>query len=676
MVDGNAGSETWSLNEATCWSGNPSSRAGVPPEAEDPPATLMRAREALLEGDPQTAERLARELQCGHAQTFQPVASVHVSAAGVEAEQSLRWLELSEGVAGWAAGEGVKPACDAELAADADQQMFISAPAGVLVAQYRLDAAHQDCGLWSRHANPGEPAMALLTRMPTRALPQSFSGADPLTFDPSPGAAVTAAIGVRVETDGVVVQFNDSLQISDATWAVLVLAIETDFVSSRLAPHGDAERILAAVRARCHAQSVRGWAALRAEHVEDHRNLYGRMELDLGARDGAVVAWPSALLARSGSGDLDSALVEVAVQYGRYLMIAGSRRGGIATTLQGLWNAAVHPPWGSGYTVNINTQMNYWAAGPANLLECAEPLLELVEKLAQFGGRTARDLYDLPGWTAHHNTDLWGFSLPVSGGSRRPAYSMWPMGGAWLMLTLRDIADFQDDPAAWNDRIRALTDGLAEFYLGWLVEMPDGSLGTAPSTSPENMYVVGDGAVGVGISTTMDIALIRDVLEGWLELRDCADGSAARRATAVRSALRRLPEPVPVTLTSSDTMRQGGGSYPNLFSAHPPFQIDGNFGLTAAVLEMLVQSHSDIVVDLLPALPEQMPDGMLRGARCRGGVEIDLTWRDGKPTSCVMRGHRRATVRLRSSGATRTLDLEAGSELTLDSILDQVTTEP
>ncbi|KQY47416.1 glycoside hydrolase N-terminal domain-containing protein [Cellulomonas sp. Root137] len=724
MVFGGVAVEHLQLNDDTCWSGAPRSRS-----APDGPAALSAARAALADDDVREAERQVQRLQGGFGQAYQPLVDLWLEQpAPAPVDGYTRWLRLDEGVAGHSCTSGT-------------QEAFVSHPASVLVVHRTWTGEPGGLELRVTSEHPldepvGESSRWSTTlRMPSDSPPDYVRGSH-VVRDPAPGASVTAAVAVEVVTDGVVDAGPDGLRLRGATWATLVVATATDYAGPTTPLHGDAARLRAAARSTATAAAARGFSTLRAEHVADHAGLFDRVALDLGTTPAAGLPTDERLR-RHAAGEPDPGLAALAFHYGRYLMIAGSRPGTLPLTLQGIWNDSVQPPWSCSYTININTQMNYWPALSTNLAECDEPLLRWIGELAAAGTRTATDLYGLRGWTAHHNSDAWVFTEPVGDGTSDPSWSFWPLGGVWLA---RHLVDHHDFTGAGLDM--SVLVGAARFVLDWLVELPDGTLGTRPATSPENTFLAPDNRpASVTTSTTADLAMARDLLENVVRLggpleseasaaldrlpaeRLAPDGriaewrddvaeaepehrhqshlfrvhpgtsidpdqapDLARAALATLDArgaestgwslawrlnLRaRLRDPagaarlVDAFLRPLGPTHHGGGVYPNLFCAHPPFQVDGNLGFTAGVAELLLQSHAVTdglrEVHLLPTLPASWPSGSVRGLRARGGITVDLTWDRHVLTSARLVADQDVSVLVRHGAARDRADLRAG----------------
>jgi alpha-L-fucosidase 2 len=486
-------------------------------------------------------------------------------------------------------------------------------------------------------------------------------------------------------------------------------------------------------RARLARAARKPWPVLLAGHQADHRRLFRKVAVDFGTT-GAALRPTDERIRLSPTTD-DPALAALYFQYGRYLLIACSRPGGHPANLQGLWNDKMNPPWGGKFTININTEMNYWPAEPTGLAECVKPLVEMVRDLSVTGAQTAKAMYGARGWVAHHNTDLWRATAPIDGAE----YGVWPTGGAWLCKHLWDHYDYGRDTAYLAD-VYPVMKGAALFFLDALVVDPkSGRLVTNPSISPENDHGHGSSLVA---GPTMDQAIIRDLfdsciaaarilgrdaplaaefaatrdklapykigkdgqLQEWQEDWDAGAKDIHHRHVSHlyglfpsdQIALDVTPELAAAARKTLETRgdlstgwaiawrlnlwaRLGQGdhahgilklllgperTYPNMFDAHPPFQIDGNFGGTSGMTEMVLQSRNG-AVHLLPALPSAWPNGKLTGLRARGGLGVDVWWKDGKLLRARLMADKPGRHTVHAAGRSLVLDLRRGEKVEL-----------
>lgn len=531
------------LNDGSCWSGSPASSAGRPLIAPGGgPRVLAEVRAALAAGDVVEAERLMRTLQHGHSQSYQPLADLWLDTTPQEdgpTSDYRRQLDLDEAVAAhtWTRG-----------ATRIRQETFVSRPAGAVVVRRWVDGPGTldlTVRLTSPHptawTETGPDGVLVGARMPSEVVPPHEPADVPVVYDPRPGASMTALAAVRVRTDGVVAPTADSVVVSGAREIVLLVSSVTDVEERGAAPHGRVDLLRSRLADRLAALDDVPVGTLRAEHVADHAALFGRVVLDLGHDPDRAALPTDERVRRFAQDGTDPGLAALVFAYGRYLMVAGSRPGGLPLTLQGLWNERTRPVWSSNYTTNINVQMSYWPAESANLAECAEPFHAWITRLADGGARVAAEVYGMDGWAAHHNSDAWGFALPAGEGDGNPSWSAWPMAGAWLSLHLWEHYAFTGDRDYLQEAWPVLR-GAALFGLDWLVPSADGAqVGTSPSTSPENTYLLPDGrSAALSVSTTSDVALLRGLfthcLEAMRELDD-DDGLGDR----LRDALDRLP---------------------------------------------------------------------------------------------------------------------------------------
>jgi alpha-L-fucosidase 2 len=735
MVFGGVERERLQLNEDTLFAGGP-----YDPNDPDAAAALPEVRRLIFAGEYRAADRLVDERMMGRPRRqlpYQPIGDL--------------WLDFA--AAGDGSGDGDAAAEPDAYRRELDLDSAVAAVAyrrGRAAFKREVFASPVDQVIAVRLAanRPGNVGFDLSFSSPQNVAVRAEAGG--LLVADGRNGAVSGVEGrlrfqvrVRVLAEGGTAEARGGrIAVRGADAATVLVAIATSFRSWRDVS-GDPEAL---ARNALEAAAARPYAALRRDHVREHRKLFRRVRLDLGR--GASGAPTDERPARFAAGR-DPALAALYFQYGRYLLISSSRPGTQPANLQGIWNEAMAPPWDSKLTVNINAEMNYWPAETTNLAECHEPLLRLTKELAESGARTARAYYGAGGWVCHHNTDLWRATAPIDG----PLWGMWPTGGAWLCLHLWDHYAFSGDRAFLADAFPAML-GAARFFVDTLAADPrTGFLVTCPSLSPENAH---PGGVAVCAGPAMDGQILRALFGACLDAAAVL-GIADPLLGPITSARDRLPPPKigrsgqlqewdedwdmaapepnhrhvshlfglypgdqidagstpelfaaarrslesrgdagtgwslawkinlwarlgdgdrayallvkalnPVEATEETDYSGGGGVYPNLFDAHPPFQIDGNFGAAAGIAEMLLRSRAG-EIRLLPALPAAWPEGGVSGLRARGGFTAAIAWKGGALTGAtISAGADPAPCVVRCGERSLRLSLAPGAAVDLD----------
>jgi len=445
-------------------------------------------REALFKGDYKAADTLTRKIQGKFSQSYAPLGDLFIETPGLEAVQVSEYrreLDFATAVArtAFAAG-GTRHVREA----------FVSYPDKLLVirlsasAPGRLAFALRFTSQLRHEVMVADNGDLLLSgRAPVHAEPNYRRDIkEPVVYDegPNPKGTRFAARARILSTDGKARRGPDTMTLEGATTALVAVAVDTSFAGFDKEPSEGPDPVRATL-ARLDAAAGRTFDSLRAAHAKDIGSLFARVDLDLGRTPQAEKP-TDVRLREYAAGASDPGLEALYFQFGRYLLISGSRPGSPALNLQGIWNPHMRPPWSSNYTVNINTEMNYWPAETTNLAECHQPLLRFIGDLAKTGAVTARHFYGAGGWCVHHNSDIWALSNPVGDfGQGDPRWANWPMAGVWMSQHLWERYAFGGDTEWLRATAYPLMKGAAEFAMDWLVEGPDGFLVTAPSTSPE-----------------------------------------------------------------------------------------------------------------------------------------------------------------------------------------------
>ncbi|CDA84488.1 uncharacterized protein BN772_02910 [Bacteroides sp. CAG:754] len=736
MVYGNPTQEVYQLNEETLWS-------GYPQDCNNPKAAevLPLVRKAVDEGDYVKASALWKENAQGpYTARYLPLANLMLSQPTEKQSKNIyRDLNISNATATVTyEADGVKYR----------RTSFISYPDQVMVVKMEADKKQSvslDVRLNSllryQVKATAQDELLLDGKAPSYVANRDYDPRQVIYHDQ---LGLKFKVKVKLLSKGGTYASGDSLlSIRNADEVTLLLSAATDFYQPEIKL----------------SDCNRTYEELIDRHLKDYQPLFNRVELSLGKNSPEKEKLPtSQRLKQFAAAPNDNGLLELYYQYGRYLMIASSRPGGLPANLQGIWNHRVQPPWGSNYTTNINTEMNYWMTETANLPECFTPLSDFIRRLSVNGAQTARINYGMNrGWLAHHNSDAWAQTAPTGGydtdpkGS--PRWSCWPLAGVWLCQHLWEHYAFGGDRQYLSQTAYPIMKGAAEFLLQWLQKDPEtGKWITNPSTSPENRfrYMDKNGQIQdaeLSRSSGMDLGLAWDLLTNCIDAsrilntdaafrsqleevrsnlqpfrigskgqllewekefeeidpkhrhvshlfalhpgrqilpeRDTELANACRRTLELRGdggtgwamawkinfwarlhdgnhAFLMLKNGLKYVDATQESIK-GGGTYANLFDAHPPFQIDGNFGGTAGITEMLLQSHAGYI-HLLPALPDNWQEGSIHGIRARGGFTIDMEWKKGKITRLSVTSHLSGTCRIRegASEKERTIETQKG----------------
>lgn len=762
IVYGGTDVDRISLNDITLWTGEPCNMKVFSPEAH---TCIPAIRDALKRGDYREADRLQKNVQGHFSQNYQPLGQLQIHYLDKDGDVSnyRRWLDIGNATAHTVFHRGKYQYATEYFATYPDSgivvRMTTDSPDGVKV---RVAVESQlPCSTTVEGDVILNDGYAAYTSLPTY-----YAADEKFAYDESRGVHFRTAVRV---VGGTVEEENGSIVVSGRQ-IVLYVTNATSFNGYDKDPVKEGKPYRELAELRLQNLCSKTYDELLNRHVNDYKNIFDRVKLTLG--DAPADDRPTDVVLREYVDEniFNPELEALYFQFGRYLLISCSRTPNVPANLQGLWNESILPPWSCNYTSNINLEENYWAAETGAMPEMHMSLFTYMKELQGSGELTAKAYYGVDkGWCLAHNTDIWAMTCPVGLRTGDPSWANWNMGGAWVSTHIWEHYTFSLDKTFLEEYYPVLK-GAAEFCLEWLISTKEMGvegeefLITAPSTSPENIFITPEGYHGrTCYGGFADIAMIRECLtdarnaavelgtdKDFIGKADAAlarlqpykigkrgnlqewfydwddedphhrhqshlfgvypghnvdDGvhtkeeiyRAASRSLEIKGdqstgwstgwrvnlyarlhdaknayhIYRKLLSYVSPDGYRGTDARRGGGTYPNLLDAHSPFQIDGNFGGCAGVIEMLMQSEysledkgkPNVVVELLPALPENWEDGSVSGIRARGGITVDMTWKDGQVATLTLVAQKKCRIVLKANGVSQVIKLKKGKNV-------------
>lgn len=701
------------LNEESLWYGGKRERA-----VEAGKEKLEKVRELLEKGEASKAQTLCSRWFVGNPRYTNPY---HPAAEAVlnfepfgKVKEYFRGIDLEKGEA------GVKICFDN---CKTVREIFSSVKYQVTALRMKTDK---------------EQGMSFSLGLNRRPFEENAEVEDrEISLNGHSGDGVCYDVRCRVgKTDGRVCVEGGYLLVERASYVEIFFCVRTDY---------EDKKSLDACGRLLKEAAKAGFEEIKKAHIEEYGRLYNNMRLEIEGAEELAQIPADEFLKRCEEPKVQGYLTWLMFSYARYLLISSSYGCALPANLQGIWNGSFTPPWESGYTININLQMNYWMADRAGLGVCYESFFNLIEKMLPNGRKTAKKVYACRGFVAHHNTNLWG-DTDITG-LWLPAF-LWPMGGAWMANQLYHHSEFKENPKEIRERVLPVMKECILFFYDYLYRKSDKMWISGPTVSPENTYRLLDGQeASVAMGVAMDHQIIRELAENYLEgCRRYNTGSPEYETEKMAQEIlehlpptkigksgrilewqeeyeevekghrhishlyglhpgREISEDTPALFEAAKRtleyrLEHGGGHTgwskawimcfyarlkdkkkfdeqmrqflansvdENLWDIHPPFQIDGNFGMAEAVLEALASRRGD-VVELLRIIPEGMETGMVTGLCLEGRLKVDFAWKCGKLTKISLSSGKTQTIELRYCGIRRSVTLLENSRLELEGV--------